>query len=522
MFEQIQEQLGRLPDLTTDELAELENEVLAEFDRLEAEDPSPQNVDDMSMLADALDAIRSEMEARQSEQEALSAKREELSARVHGQGEVSVEELSSDAEESDEEPDAEASSDEPEQVVAAAEATVEETPGTEAATEEVEAPEAAATEAAVETPEATEAAVDEPEAEQATAEEPAEAAAEEVEAPEAEATEAAVEEPTEAAAEEVEAPEAEATEAAASAETSEVEGTEAAAEAVDDAESVDSEATEAGGFAEPTPAPDEVDEPKAKDDESEDEDEKDLVGAEASADTTESEAADQSASEASAETEDDTLEDTRSTQEESMSTTAELEPTFSAPEDRRPVAKVHTPTSIIAAGDVPGKGVGSPFSNPRDVADGMVQRLHALRRTSGGDGEQVTVASIVADFPDDRTLHAQDPEVNWSKIRKVNSPDAMTAAGGVCVPLDVSYDIFGVGCVERPVKDALATFSADRGGIRYVKPPELSTVEGAVGFWDAVTGQVTGYDGNPTAGRPRRRYAGCWRREALSGRRLPL
>jgi len=228
-----------------------------------------------------------------------------------------------------------------------------------------------------------------------------------------------------------------------------------------------------------------------------------MVEAEASADTTESEPAEQSASEASAETEDDTpQEDTRSTQEASMSKTAELEPTFSAPEDRRPVARVHTPTTIIAAGDVPGKGVGSPFANSRDVADGMVQRLHALRRTSGGDGEQVTVASIIAEFPEDRMLSSQDPEANWTKIQKVSSREALTAAAGVCAPLDVSYDIFGVGCVERPVKEALATFSADRGGIRYVKPPELSFVEGAVGFWDSVTGQVVDIQGNPTAAGP--------------------
>ena len=67
-YERIEEQFRRLPDLINDQLAELENEILAEFDRLESDDPTPQIVGDMSVLADLLDAVRSEFEAREWEQ----------------------------------------------------------------------------------------------------------------------------------------------------------------------------------------------------------------------------------------------------------------------------------------------------------------------------------------------------------------------------------------------------------------------------------------------------------------------
>jgi hypothetical protein len=156
------------------------------------------------------------------------------------------------------------------------------------------------------------------------------------------------------------------------------------------------------------------------------------------------------------------------------------------PAGRRPRARAATtavPVSITAGADIPGISAGSPFTSMSEVSEAMVARMHTMRRVSGGDGEQHTVATLTASFPEDRTLRANDVENNSSKIESVLAPQAVTAAGGIAAPLEVRYDLFGFGIADRPVKDALSPFTADRGGIRYITPPVLSDLSGAVALW---------------------------------------
>lgn len=168
---------------------------------------------------------------------------------------------------------------------------------------------------------------------------------------------------------------------------------------------------------------------------------------------------------------------------EATVTAAANEPgTIEVPADRRPAAKT-APVAITAGADIPGVTAGSPLPDMKSVANAIVKRLHAMGRTSGGDGEQHTIASIVASFPEDRTLYANDFDGNSVKVANVVTPQAITAAGGICAPVEVRYDLFGLGDRGRPVRDSLAVFSADRGGIRFVTPPVLDDLNGAVSVW---------------------------------------
>jgi hypothetical protein len=82
---------------------------------------------------------------------------------------------------------------------------------------------------------------------------------------------------------------------------------------------------------------------------------------------------------------------------------------------------------------------------------------------------------------------------NGDKIRAVVDPDALVdggganalvASGGCCAPLVTKYDLWdNGGDTSRPVRDSLAGFRADRGGIRFFVGPVLADLEGAVGFW---------------------------------------
>ena len=163
----------------------------------------------------------------------------------------------------------------------------------------------------------------------------------------------------------------------------------------------------------------------------------------------------------------------------------ELDALIEAPADRRPVAQVSAAAVAITAGaDIPGYTAGSTINDMSGVAEAMAKRIHTLRRVNGGDGEQHIVASVTTKFPEERTL-TQDAEANWNKIQSVVGPEALVASGGHQAPFEVKYDIFGLGTAVRPVRDCLPRFQADRGGIRYIVPPVLSSYGSAVGIWTA-------------------------------------
>ena len=420
--DRIKEQLDTLTELTDEQVNELQAAIVGEFETVEKEDPTPQTVDTMTSLADALDTVRGEAKRREAQAEELAARAAEAAMRVKGNDDDTDAEEMTDgpmadgkAEDMDEDEDAdkapkapEMDEEEPKKMEAStATDNVSELSTEEATTETNTAAEAAVeveikTEAVAEVAPAAEAAVAE---ETAIAEEPATA---EFTADEAKDEEVAVEAADEAPAAEVV--------------TDEV-ATDAAVEADADAE--------------------------------------------ASNETQETDA------------------QIEQKDQEAPVTAAASEEAFEAPADRRPVAQASVaPVAITAGADIPGYTAGSSVDDMKDVADLMAKRIHTLRRVNGGDGEQHIVASVTTQFPEGRTL-TQDAESNWAKIQAVTSPEAIVASGGHVAPFETRYEIFGLGSTARPVRDSLARFQADRGGIRFVTPPVLSSYGNAVGIWTA-------------------------------------
>lgn len=174
--------------------------------------------------------------------------------------------------------------------------------------------------------------------------------------------------------------------------------------------------------------------------------------------------------------------------QEEATVTAAAEGTFEAPADRRPVAEevAFASVAITAGADIPGYTAGSTINDLHGVAEAMEKRLHSLRRVNGGDGEQHIVASFSTSYPEDRVL-TSDAESNLAKIQNVVGAEALVASGGHATPFQVKYDVFGLGTNVRPVRDALPRFQADRGGIRFVVPPVLSSYANAVGIWTNAT-----------------------------------
>ena len=174
-------------------------------------------------------------------------------------------------------------------------------------------------------------------------------------------------------------------------------------------------------------------------------------------------------------------------QKEQAPVTAAAEESFQAPADRQPVIQVSEPAkvAITAGADIPGYTAGTALTDMYEVASAMEKRIHSLRRVNGGDGEQHIVASLTTQYPEERTL-STNPEENQLKINAVVGQEALVASGGHAAPFEVKYDIYGIGSTTvRPLRDSLPKFQADRGGIRYVTPPNFAadTYANAVSVW---------------------------------------
>ena len=437
-MDRIKEQMDNLAELNDEAVVELQSSILSEFESVEKETPTPQTVDAMTSLADMLDGVRNEIKRREAAVQELAKRAAEAASRVYGEDG----EKESDMEAKPEEAPMTDAPVAPAEEAPAEEAPVSETPAPveeeKKMDEAAEMPVAPTEETPSDKEEEEKKKEEKPMTEASTnAEQNAEFSTETTEViAEAPATEvAAVEETVVAAAEEVVAETTPAAEAAVA---------EVAAPVV---EAVVETAPAAEAVAEVT------------------------ASAEATIQETQTQASEP------------TL--VQENMEAPVTAAADNADNLNieVPADRRPVAQVSAaPVAITAGADIPGYTAGSTLTDMNAVAEAFSKRIHALRRVNGGDGEQHIVASVTTQYPEERTL-TQDAEANRAKIQAVTGPEALVASGGHSAPYEVKYDIFGLGTTARPLKDALPKFQADRGGIRFVTPPVLSSYGNAVGIW---------------------------------------
>ena len=107
----------------------------------------------------------------------------------------------------------------------------------------------------------------------------------------------------------------------------------------------------------------------------------------------------------------------------------------------------------------------------------VAQSVGPPSKHDAGIEQRFLVASANFPFPEDRMLHPGDPDANARKIQKVvpmGIPGVMglppghatlVASGGLCAPLEPIYSMPNFASLARPVRDALPSFQADRGGV---------------------------------------------------------
>lgn len=159
------------------------------------------------------------------------------------------------------------------------------------------------------------------------------------------------------------------------------------------------------------------------------------------------------------------------------------------PEVNQPVAAAAPTYTIRAGGDIPGITAGAQLNDMDSVIEAMTKKVNAMRGV-GGDGEHIVVASFAYEdaVSEERTLKPGDLNGNAKKIRNfLAEPESLTRealiAGAWCAPRTPIYDVPTMGTTTRPVRDALPSFNAERGGITWISPPGLPDLASATSLW---------------------------------------
>jgi hypothetical protein len=146
--------------------------------------------------------------------------------------------------------------------------------------------------------------------------------------------------------------------------------------------------------------------------------------------------------------------------------------------------------ALVAAG---GYQAGKPIADRLELAQLMHQAAWA--QCSGNvHGLKQIVASAQVEYPAERKLTG-DAEHNTEIIdaicrldaQKYGRDGALVATGGICQPTNVDYSIPTLATAETPIVDGTPSFEATRGGIRYIKPPDIAEWEPATGIWTEAT-----------------------------------
>jgi hypothetical protein len=156
------------------------------------------------------------------------------------------------------------------------------------------------------------------------------------------------------------------------------------------------------------------------------------------------------------------------------------------PKLRRPPAPSSDRVSVTARGavltaaaGVEGERAGAPMDRTRlaKAYKKTADRWGRVAKHDGGMEQRILVASATFEFPEERVLHQSDWEYNAQKIAEIVpqsvpgmygfelTQQALVASGGLCAPLEPIYSIPNFATNARPVRDALPSFRADRGGV---------------------------------------------------------
>lgn len=145
---------------------------------------------------------------------------------------------------------------------------------------------------------------------------------------------------------------------------------------------------------------------------------------------------------------------------------------------------------LVASANLTGFTAGERIDDAEKLANAFWAGVQASAGYRHGPRIKVPIARAGSERPEDlgwtadRILDGNVRE-NARKISAIQSPQAITAAGGICAPPPVNYDLpILAGSEARPVRDdMLVRFGADRGGVVTLPPPVLTDLDDAITVW---------------------------------------
>jgi hypothetical protein len=140
---------------------------------------------------------------------------------------------------------------------------------------------------------------------------------------------------------------------------------------------------------------------------------------------------------------------------------------------------------LTASAAMRGIDTTKPITDPEVLAEGLCATLASMSKSGPPRGD-VVVASATWNYPEERQL-GDSLEINERRLAAVCAPDVLVATGGICAPLAADFTVPTFATADRPIRDGLPPFSASRGGIRFVKPPDISDLAGATSIWTEAT-----------------------------------
>lgn len=145
---------------------------------------------------------------------------------------------------------------------------------------------------------------------------------------------------------------------------------------------------------------------------------------------------------------------------------------------------------------------GTRIRDARQLAATLLTGWKAGRGNRVPGRMNITAASHMVDDParlygPERVL-GLDPMINQRRIEAVTGHRAVVAAGGICAPINYTYDLPVLGDADRPFTDRFLTkFAADRGGVRTMRGPTLAELEDSITVWTHENDAAAAEDRDP-------------------------
>ena len=161
---------------------------------------------------------------------------------------------------------------------------------------------------------------------------------------------------------------------------------------------------------------------------------------------------------------------------------------FKANRTASPEARAAAPRpTLVAAGQLVDHSYGDEFEDRFALAKEMGMVLDGLDRR-GRNGRVVVARAKWGDlYPEERRLSGDSTGEDFRKIDALcavgQRRKSVVASGGVPLPTNVDYSMDVWATADRPVRDGLAAFHVDRGGLNYRQPPTLADLSTSSAVW---------------------------------------